>query len=68
MQDRVSVPDVLLQVIVARYSAHVTAEQLAEIRRGLERAEQTARTLRQYALTPADEPLALFVPQRTERE
>lgn len=66
MQDQPSTLDVLLQVVVARYGAHLSAEQVAEVRRGLERAEQTAQTLRTYVLTNADEPPVLFVPQRAE--
>lgn len=66
MQDQASIADVLLQLVVARYGAHLSTEQLAEVRRGLERAEQTAQALRAYVLTNADEPPAMFIPQRVE--
>ncbi|MGH8056418.1 MAG: hypothetical protein ACREOH_04175 [Candidatus Entotheonellia bacterium] len=66
MQDQASIPDILLQVVMARYGAQLSAEQLAEVRRGLERAEQTAQALRAYVLTNADEPPAIFTPQRAE--
>ena len=68
MDQHTSGTDSLLQVIAARYGPYLTAEQLTEVRRGLERAEQTAQTLRRFQLTHADEPLMLFIPQRTERD
>jgi len=66
MQDHASIPDVLFHLVVARYGAHLSTEQLAEIHRGLEHAEQTLQALRAYVLTNADEPPAMFIPQRAE--
>jgi citrate lyase beta subunit len=68
VDDHTSVTDSLLQVIAARYGRYLTAEQLIEVCRGLERAEQTAQTLRRFRLTYGDEPLMVFIPRRTERD
>ena len=66
MEKHPTIPEKLLQVVVARYGAHITPEQSGLVQHHLEQLERTARALRAYPLSNADEPALLFTPCRIE--
>jgi hypothetical protein len=47
-------------LVRVRYGQFLTAEQLAEVTRQIERSLRSAERLRQVALTNADEPDVIF--------
>ena len=56
--------DMLFEIVKAKYGDRLTYEQLAEVRSGVEGAEDLAAELRKVRLTNAVEPFANFQPYR----
>ena len=54
----------LFALVRARYENRLTADQLDEVRKGVEATVRTARALRAVRLRNADEPGQPFVPYR----
>ncbi len=63
-----SATDLLVQLVLTHYQAHLTPGQSSALREGIARLEYTAQTLRAYPLRHGDEPLMVFRPYRAERE
>lgn len=57
---------VRLDLVKQRYGPHLTAEQWAEVEKGLEAITQAVQALRAVKLDNADEPGTIFVPYRQE--
>jgi len=56
--------DLLFALVRERYGARLTAEQLEEVRKGIEAVERSARALRAVTLENSDEPMQPFAPFR----
>jgi hypothetical protein len=59
--------DILFDLVRDRYGQRLTAEQLEEVRKGIERIVESARALRAVPLGNSDEPGQPFVPFRADR-
>jgi hypothetical protein len=58
--------DLLFALVRERYGARLTAEQLEEVRKGIEAVERNARALRAVRLENSDEPMQPFAPFRVD--
>src|SRR5262245_61771670 len=53
-------PQALAEAVRARYGKYLTIDELAEIRKGMDRNQQTAQRLLQVKLKNSDEPAFVF--------
>ena len=58
--------ETLFQMISVRYGDRLDAEQLEEVRKGVETIAEAAQALRAVKLENGDEPLSIFTPYRAE--
>ncbi len=56
----------LFALVRERYGERLTAEQLDEVRKGVEAIVAAARTIRAVRLRNSDEPMQPFVPHRAD--
>ena len=58
--------ELLFALVKERYGARLTAEQLEEVRKGIEAVQRNARAVRAVALANSDEPMESFAPFRDD--
>ena len=58
--------ETLFQMVSDRYGDRLDAEQLEEVRKGVETIAEAAQALRAVKLENGDEPLSIFTPYRAE--
>ena len=58
--------DDLFSMVKRRYGQRLTEEELAEVRKGVQRGVERAETLRSVPLDSSVEPFSVFVPYRGE--
>ena len=58
--------ELLYALVRERYGARLTAEQLEEVRKGIEAVARNAVALRAVRLENSDEPMQPFVPFRAD--
>ncbi len=56
----------LFELVKTRYGERLTADELEEVRKGVERISETAEALRAVKLGNEDEPFSVFIPFREE--
>ncbi len=56
----------LFELVKTRYGERLTADELEEVRKGVERISETAEALRAVKLGNRDEPFSVFIPFREE--
>ncbi|MBI4197920.1 MAG: hypothetical protein HY533_02280 [Chloroflexi bacterium] len=56
----------LFELVRNRYGARLTAEELAEVKSGVERIAEMVQALRAFKLDARDEPMHQFRPYRSE--
>lgn len=56
----------LFELVKTRYGERLTADELEEVRKGVERISETAEALRAVKLGNWDEPFSVFIPFREE--
>jgi len=66
-QPRENEADRLFEIIKARYGDRVTADELEEMRRGLDAILDSAKAIRAVKLENGDEPYQFFKPYRGEK-
>ena len=58
--------ETLFQLVSDRYGGRLDAEQLEEVKKGVEAIAEAAQALRAVKLENGDEPLSIFTPYRAE--
>ena len=58
--------EAVFQMVSDRYGARLDAEQLEEVKKGVETIAEAAQALRAVKLENGDEPLSIFTPYRAE--
>ena len=58
--------EALFQMVSDRYGGRLDAEQLEEVKKGVEAIAEAAQALRAVKLENGDEPLSIFTPYRAE--
>jgi len=56
----------LFELVKTRYGERLTADELEEVRKGVERISETVEALRAVKLGNGDEPFSVFIPFREE--
>ena len=58
--------ETLFQMVSDRYGERLDADQLEEVKKGVDAIAEAARALRDVKLENGDEPLSIFTPYRAE--
>ncbi len=58
--------ETLFQMVSDRYGDRLDADQLEEVKKGVETIAEAAQALRNVKLENGDEPLSIFTPYRSE--
>ena len=58
--------EILFKLVAEKYGDRLTAEELEEVKKGVEKVVETAAALRSIPLENSDEPFSVFKPYRKE--
>ncbi len=58
--------EILFSLVRERYGSRLNAEELEEVRKGVEGVVEMAQSLRSQKLQNGDEPFSIFAPYRKE--
>ena len=65
-EDEKGEAEFLFDVVRERYGERLSAEELDEVKKGVDRVVEDARALRSVALETTDEPTSVFTPFRED--